>query len=883
MARKVYHQSVGNPVQLSRLPSERPTLRFPYHPGNAEKDAWFAGRILLLLVVLGIATVANAAFHLGAPNWEHGRLYAWKNFTFAGVAAFLVAKAINQRELHWIGWPLACVAIACVYVNIHVPLHINLILFSAGLGAMAYLVGHHWISYCTASPLDPNAAQFLADPWKGYLACAAVAPLALLVLCSLVPSIPLLLMTVVGFTLAQVALATWVCGPRVVNLGWEVLRSWLTYNRQDVDLPGIFQSPGGSWRTRVSLSGAAVFLCASTSVSCVWEVVVLPMRQGVPLTPMMSSLSIFFPTLSRPSLESLEAALVWVLTLLVPVVFPTLLALVIPILLVLPVLAQASQIPCRDVEPKLWAGLVAQIQKSSDPTEQISLFMGRVLADGSPLMIPRSMLKEHAHFLGDSGSGKTSLGLSPCIEQLIAGEDCSVIVIDLKADSLELLASLEAATQKRASQTGQPIPLKQFSNQKGLSTFAFNPLLQSYWTDLDLYTKADLLCGALGLTYGSDYGEGYFSSANAAVVFHTLKTFPDITSFRELADRVGYVAANAKKRDLNPEIAKAGVHVHTVLDRLGSFEALNVVPAGAHSQEVLDQAIDFRQVFTEPQVHYFHLSATLGPGSSPEIARLVAYSLLAASTQTKRNHQVYLVIDEFQRMVASNIEYMLQLARSMGVGVILANQSMQDLRKSKTNLIPAVEANCRFRQWFAVSAQEDRERLIHSSGETVEYLLSETETPTANGPRISVQTQERIAPRLTANDILLASDHPKQSIVKVSRGAGYAQFGGMPVIVESDFHITQEEYERRKALSWPDPQAGSFIPEKNDGSSSSSKPNSTPEKPVGPEVSMELIGSLQSPTGNWENPYESVGSTESVGTGEPPKRTRKPRTKRSGS
>ncbi len=30
-------------------------------------------------------------------------------------------------------------------------------------------------------------------------------------------------------------------------------------------------------------------------------------------------------------------------------------------------------------------------------------------------------------------------------------------------------------------------------------------------------------------------------------------------------------------------------------------------------------------------------------------------------------------------MVAANLEYALQLARSMGVGVILANQSMEDL------------------------------------------------------------------------------------------------------------------------------------------------------------------------------------------------------------
>ena len=124
------------------------------------------------------------------------------------------------------------------------------------------------------------------------------------------------------------------------------------------------------------------------------------------------------------------------------------------------------------------------------------------------------------------------------------------------------------------------IPVKHFSNQVGRSTFAFNPLLQPYWRNLELYMRTDIQCGALGLTYGADYGEGYYSSANAAVLYHTMKTFPDVVTYRELADRVGYVVANAKRSELHPEIRKAGVHVQTVLDRLGSFEALNVTPDG---------------------------------------------------------------------------------------------------------------------------------------------------------------------------------------------------------------------------------------------------------------------------------------------------------------
>ena len=336
-----------------------------------------------------------------------------------------------------------------------------------------------------------------------------------------------------------------------------------------------------------------------------------------------------------------------------------------------------------------------------------------------------------------------------------------------------------------------------------------------------------------------DYGEGYYSSANAAVLYHTLKTYPDVTTFKELAQRVGYVTANAKRTELHPEIRKAGVHVQTVLDRLGSFEALNVTPGGPYPQDVVQESIDLTTLFTQPQVLYFHLSSALAPGSAPEIARLVTYFTLAAATQVERHHQVYLVIDEFQRMVARNLEYMLQLARSMGVSVILANQTMQDLRTSTADLIPAIEANCRYRQWYAVSSAEDRQRLVDSSGETVDYDITRSETSGPNGSSSTVSYHERVTKRLTANDILLASDHPRQSIVRISRGAGYAQYGGLPFVVESDYHISRDEYQRRKATPWPDAVPGSFRP--GSTSSTAGRPT-TPGPGVGPIVTTEIIG-----------------------------------------
>lgn len=274
-------------------------------------------------------------------------------------------------------------------------------------------------------------------------------------------------------------------------------------------------------------------------------------------------------------------------------------------------------------------------------------------------------------------------------------------------------------------------------------------------------------------------------------------------TFEGLADHLGQVLST-KSRELHQEIRKAGVHVQEVMKRLAQCVPLNATQESSADPLVAEQAIDLSHAFLSPQFLYFHLSATLSPSGAPEIGRLVNYMLLAAATQTTRKHQVFLVIDEFQRMVAGNLEYMLQLARSMGVGVILANQSMEDLKKSTVNLIPAIESNCRLRQYFSISSTEDRDRIIQNSGETVDIEYGRNSTPLNNGEWLSSYSEsERVVPRLSKNDILHTSDHPSRSILQINRGDGYAQYGGFPVIIQSTYHISKAEYDRRRQTPWP--------------------------------------------------------------------------------
>jgi hypothetical protein len=49
-------------------------------------------------------------------------------------------------------------------------------------------------------------------------------------------------------------------------------------------------------------------------------------------------------------------------------------------------------------------------------------------------------------------------------------------------------------------------------------------MTQPFWDKVDLLNRTDILCAANGLAYGTDYGPGFYSSANAAILHHAIST-----------------------------------------------------------------------------------------------------------------------------------------------------------------------------------------------------------------------------------------------------------------------------------------------------------------------------------------------------------------------
>ncbi len=93
--------------------------------------------------------------------------------------------------------------------------------------------------------------------------------------------------------------------------------------------------------------------------------------------------------------------------------------------------------------------------------------------------------------------------------------------------------------------------------------------------------------------------------------------------------------------------------------------------------------------------------AIVGIGSKPMFFGLAI--LLAFNPHRHPKFSVYLIIDEFQRIVGENIKIILQQARSSRIATVLANQTIADLVTPSADLRPLLQSCTRFRQAFSVS------------------------------------------------------------------------------------------------------------------------------------------------------------------------------------
>jgi len=515
--------------------------------------------------------------------------------------------------------------------------------------------------------------------------------------------------------------------------------------------------------------------------------------------------------------------------------------------------------------PSGWDAYVERLQSSTYVTtsngksiyERDHLWLGLNAEFGYPILLDRHILHEHAHILGDSGSGKTALALAPMIAQLtrLSGrfkndpkipidQQISLVIIDLKGDR-----ALFHGARLEAQRAG--LPFKWFTNVRENATFGFNPFTQPHIRRLTVAQRSEILIQALGLQYGEFYGAGYFSSVNQTVLRRYLKKYQaEIDSFEDLNAKTQspalYQATFPDKeiRKARRDDWREAGHLLTRIDALASVTAINVAPRtvqqGYLPREVLVNQIDMGDVLQTPQVVYFYLSSITETVAVQGIAKLALYALLTAADRFEpgTSCRAYVFIDEFQQIVGNNLELVLRQARSKNMACILANQNITDLQTPDGNLMHTVEANTAFKQAFRASSQFQRERLRDSSGHTIYHFQSwGASVDSSGGTSLSTSASEVWGPRFTLNDVIQTSYADTDSLVHISKGSGFTRFGGQMFALRSTFHISPEEYARRTRMPWPndDPPPGTFAASEVDAARARTEANQEPAPQLPPE------------------------------------------------
>ena len=458
-----------------------------------------------------------------------------------------------------------------------------------------------------------------------------------------------------------------------------------------------------------------------------------------------------------------------------------------------------------EVEPSHWPwdNRVDRVLNSSNPLERKHLYLGRSVYGDYPVYLHLDLLHQHAHVLGDTGSRKTAVGLAPLITQLIARGDSSVLILDLKGDK-----SLFECAKDEAELAG--LPFRYFTNVVGRSSHVFNPFRQTFPGRLTVNQKTQGLLQALALAYGEDYGEGFFSSISEIVLTTYLTKYKNITSFRQLYD---YVKVPRIYKAIGGEVIdwRKARHLAILLQKLSDVHPLNLdAPDLTEKPQAFEQRIDIPKMFDEKQVVYFSLSSALEPTTVNPIGRLALFQLLAAAAQVNGNgHRVYVVIDEFQRIVTETMRLFLEQARGFKVHVIMANQTMGQLKSRKRNLTDVVEACTAFKHTFRATDLDSMLRIEQASGEAgYDRIGWNPHDQSGLHPSMSRALLEslygvfpwglRIGPRLERNTIIELSASPWTSLVRFSEGSGFTQFSGYYTPMIHEFHIHEDFYLERK-------------------------------------------------------------------------------------
>ncbi|MGE3779099.1 MAG: hypothetical protein AB7F89_18075, partial [Pirellulaceae bacterium] len=483
-----------------------------------------------------------------------------------------------------------------------------------------------------------------------------------------------------------------------------------------------------------------------------------------------------------------------------------------------------------------WQTLVDRLINSPSKIEKRHYFLGSSLYHDYPILLDGEVLSDHGHILGDTGARKTSLGIAPLATQLIAKRK-SILMIDLKGEP-----PLFHGLREEAARAG--MPFKWFTNVADRSSYVFNPFLQKHWRRFNSNQKVQIVLSALSLDYGFDYGRAFFTAMNEMALSNLVRNkridsfegIHQILSHKEFYKEIGDLLDWEKAR-----------HLVALVNRLRAVHALNLTPDALPGRpELFDNAIELTDLLYEPQVVYFYLKAPVESLTTAGVAKLAVYSLFTAAAQDEsiEKDRVFILIDEFQQMISSSVEQVLQQGRTLGVSFVLSHQTKGQTKQGGINIEETVESCTAYKHNYRASDLRSIEELEKLSGQGMYHRFAWTQSAPASdddeediAPKFShtgdVMVSEGVGPLMERNLVMELSADPNGSFVRFTKDSGYTRFGGKATPMLSDFHIQRPEFFERSGEKFPEANRETVVvePDFGDAIDVSVVSNNPPQNP----------------------------------------------------
>jgi len=471
------------------------------------------------------------------------------------------------------------------------------------------------------------------------------------------------------------------------------------------------------------------------------------------------------------------------------------------------------------------------------------LFLGLHPETNTPVYVPRDVFAQHAYILGLPGTGKTSQALAQLLLQLGENpasptEPAPLVILDLKEGGDSFLRAL---AERIADARQQKVRF--FSNDPDYVSLRFDPLfcLRSIRYPLKL---GETLLKALSLIYREGYGSDFFTAEQRAELLRVLyENHP-----RTLDQLIGFVHGATTGGSGNKDAR--GLHSSLAPLRY-SFHLLTGSPPSSDDEDL----IDLERLYEKREVLYVHLNSRSQSIDAKVIGKLLIFALVETAAERKKRgcpRQIFVAIDEFQRLAAENIVEVLEDSRSLGVGFIFSHQSPESLHTRESDLYRMIADLCSFKQFLSLTNEHIIEslRLVSSrkseyrkgwssattkgtersggsswgraSGSSTHYEPGfwGTETGRTDSGSVSFSDssatsrmesesqgssgKEEMVPALTPEMVALVNGTPLLSLIHVQNAApkSLTPLNGLPALVQGLYPVTEQEASAMAARPW---------------------------------------------------------------------------------